>query len=83
MRIGRRAGIGLAVVACAVALGTPVPFSILPYKSQPISQTNPEYTGNVIPKPYSPINGDAGDASTVELEWSLDGAPVKNIVPGP
>jgi hypothetical protein len=70
-------------LSAALAFGAPVPFSILPYKSQPISQTNPEWSGMVIPKPYSPINGDAGDASTVELEWSLDGAPVKNIVPGP
>jgi len=70
-------------LSAALEYGGPVPFSVLPYKSQPISATNPEYTGLVIPKPYSPINGDAGDASTVELEWSMDGAPVKNIVPGP
>ena len=53
----------------------------MPYKSQPVSATNPEWSGELIPQPYAPINGDAGDASTVELEWSLDGAPVKTIVP--
>ena len=63
--------------------GTLPTFEIMPYKSQPVSATNPSWTGSLIPKDYSPINGDAGDASTVELEWSVDGAPVKSIVPGP
>ena len=67
-------------LSAAVALGTPTPFEIIPYKSQAVSQTNPKWSGMVIPQPYSPINGDAGDASTVELEWSLDGAPTKDIV---
>jgi hypothetical protein len=64
-----------------VAFGGPVPFEVVPYKSQPIGPTNPSFTGMVIPQPYSPINGDAGDASTVELEWSMDGAPVKTVTP--
>jgi len=63
--------------------GTLATFSVMPYKSQPVSATNPQWSGSLIPKDYSPINGDAGDASTVELEWSLDGAPAKAIVPGP
>jgi hypothetical protein len=65
-------------LSAALALGTPTPFEIVPYKSQAVGTTNPKWTGLVIPQPYSPINGDAGDASTVELEWSLDGAPVKD-----
>jgi hypothetical protein len=69
------------VLSAAVALGVPTPFEVVPYKSQPISATNPSFSGMVIPQPYSPINGDAGDASTVELEWSMDGAPAKTIVP--
>jgi hypothetical protein len=32
----------------------------------------------VIPQPYSPINGDAGDASTIDLEWSVVGQPTKS-----
>ena len=48
-----------------------------------MSATNPEWTGEAIPQPWSPINGDAGDASTVELEWSVVGEPEKNIVPTP
>ena len=71
------------VLSAAVALGVPTPFEVIPYKSQAVSATNPSFSGMVIPQPYSPINGDAGDASTVELEWSMDGAPVKSIVPGP
>ena len=68
-------------LSAAVDGGVPVPFTILPYKSQPVSATNPSWSGELIPQPYSPINGDAGDASTVELEWSLAGPPVKSIVP--
>jgi hypothetical protein len=36
----------------------------------------------VIPQPYSPINGDAGDASSVDLEWAIEGEPTKSITPG-
>lgn len=69
-------------LSAAVDGGVPVSFEIVPYKSQPVSATNPSWSGEVIPQPYSPINGDAGDASTVELEWSLAGPPVKSITPG-
>jgi hypothetical protein len=67
------------VLSAAVALGTPTPFAVTAYKSQPVSATNPRWTGMVIPQPYAPINGDAGDASTIDLEWALEGAPVKEI----
>lgn len=70
------------VLSAAVALPAGrTPFEIIPYKSQPVSATNPKWTGEVIPQPYSPINGDAGDASTIELEWALVGEPVKSITP--
>lgn len=71
-----------AVLSAAVALGVPTPFLITPYKSQPISATNPAWQGMVIPQPYAPINGDAGAASEVELEWSVLGAPEKIETPG-
>jgi hypothetical protein len=71
------------VLSAAVALGVPTPFEVIPYKSQPVSATNPLFSGMVIPQPYAPINGDAGDASNVEIEWSMDGAPIKSIVPVP
>jgi hypothetical protein len=63
--------------------GSPASFRVCGYRDQPVSATNPEWTGEAIPQPWSPINGDAGDASTVDLEWSIVGEPVKNIVPVP
>lgn len=63
--------------------GTLPTFEILPYKSRPVAADNPSWSGELIPQDYAPINGDAGDASTVELEWSLAGEPVKSVVPGP
>lgn len=76
------AGATEEVLSAVVAAGVPVPFEVIGYRSQPVSDSNPVWTGDVIPQPYSPINGDAGDASTVEIEWSIVGAPTKEIVPG-
>jgi hypothetical protein len=61
------------VLTAAVAGGVPVPFTVLPVSSKPISATNPQFTGNVIPQSFSPLAGDIGDASSVDLEWSIDG----------
>ena len=69
------------VLSAAVDGGLPVPFVVKPYKSLPVGATNPSWSGTLIPQPYAPINGDAGDASTVELEWSLTGPPVKSVTP--
>lgn len=69
------------VLAAAVAVGAAVPFEIIPYKSVAVSAANPKWTGVTMPAPYSPINGDAGEASTIELEWAIIGAPVKGITP--
>jgi hypothetical protein len=63
--------------------GTAATFRVCGTRDAPVSATNPEWTGEVIPQPHAPINGDAGDASTVDLEWSVIGEPVKNIVPAP
>ena len=71
------------VLSAAVDAGVPVAFEIIPDKGQPVGPTNPSWSGNLIPQPYSPINGDAGAESTVDLEWSLVGAPVKSVTPGP
>jgi hypothetical protein len=68
------------VLSAAVDGGVPVDFLILPRKSDAPSATNPVWSGQVIPQPYSPINGDAGAESTIDLEWSLVGPPVKGIV---
>lgn len=68
-------------LSAAVEGGVPVPFEIIPYKSKPVSATNPSYSGMVMPKPYAPINGDAMSESTIDLEWSLTAPPVKSITP--
>ena len=70
-------------LTAAVEGGVPVPFTVVP-SSDPISATNPEYTGELIPQPFTPISGDVGDASSFDLEWSIVGwgnVPVTNIVP--
>jgi hypothetical protein len=69
------------VLSAAVEGGVPVPFAIVGYRDKPVGPTNPEWSGFLIPQPYAPINGDAGDASSVELEWSLSGDPVKSESP--
>lgn len=68
------------VLSSALLDGGPVPFAVRGYRSKPVGIDNPEWVGTVIPQPYSPINGDAGDASEVELEWSIDGAPTKQTI---
>ena len=72
-----------AVLGGAVAGGVPVPFIVQARGDAPISATNPSFTGMVIPKPYTLIAADAGEATTVDIEWSIDGEPVKDITPGP
>lgn len=71
-----------AAVAAYKADGTLPTFEVVPYKDRPVAADNPSWSGSLIPQDYSPINGDAGDASTVELEWSLDAEPLKSIIPG-
>jgi hypothetical protein len=71
------------ILSGAVDGGVPVPFEIIPYGSMPVSSTNPMWSGMVVPVPYAPVNGDAGDQSTIDIEWSLTGPPVKSITPGP
>ena len=65
------------ILTAAVEAGVAVGFKILPRKSDPISATNPIYTGKVMPQPFPPVNGDAGEASTIELEWSVTEGPTK------
>ena len=70
------------VLSRCVAGGVPVPFTIAGYRDVAAgTATNPSWSGDVIPQPYAPINGDAGDASTVELEWSVVGEPLKTPEP--
>src|SRR5262245_21054369 len=75
------AGATEEVLSEVVEAGVPVPFSVIGYRDQAVSAANPEWSGEVIPQPYSPINGDAGDASTIDLEWSIVGEPTKSTTP--
>jgi hypothetical protein len=72
-----------AAVAAYKADGSPATYEILGYKSRPVGADNPSWTGEVIPQDYSPINGDAGDASQIDLEWSCTAAPTKSTTPTP
>jgi hypothetical protein len=67
------------VLSAAVAAGPPIPFEVLAYKSQAVGPANPRWSGELVPQDYSPLNGDAGDASVIELEWSLVAPPVKDL----
>jgi hypothetical protein len=70
-------------LSAILATGENAFFEVMGYRDQPVSATNPVWTGEAIPQPYAPINGDAGDTSSVEIEWSIVGEPAKSIVPGP
>jgi hypothetical protein len=67
-----------ATLSAAVAHGGPVPFEVIGYKTKMVSVTNPMWSGMCNPKPYAPINGDAGAASEISLEWGVVGAPTKS-----
>jgi hypothetical protein len=74
------------VLTAAVEAGVPVAFSVIPSASSPVSATNPEFTGDLIPQPFTPLSGDVGDASSFDLEWSISGwgsVPVTNTTPLP
>ena len=62
--------------------GTPMTFSIRPYSSRPVGATNPEFSGEAIPQPYTIFGGDAGTASEVELDWIMTGPPLKDTGAG-
>lgn len=50
-------------------------YLIRPYRNRPVGPNNPEFSGTATPMPYTIISGDAGDASTVELDWVCDQWP--------
>src|SRR5262245_61915289 len=72
-----------AILQPLVTAGVPCAFAVAADKDAAISATNPAWTGQVVPQPYSPINGDAGDASEIELEWGIVGTPTKTTSPLP
>ena len=70
-----------AAVAAYKADGTLATYEVAGYKSRPIGADNPSWSGSVIPKDYPPINGDAGAASSIEIEWSCSDVPTKSVTP--
>jgi hypothetical protein len=62
--------------------GSPVTYEVAGYRDRPIGPDNPSWSGDVIPKDYAPINGDAGAASQIDLEWSCTAPPTKSVTPG-
>ena len=68
-------------LSAAVEGGVPVPYSVVGYRDRPVGPDNPEWSGFVVPQPYSPINGDAGAESSIDLAWSCTDAPTKSVAP--
>jgi len=68
------------VLTAAIGFGKPVAFAVMGYRTQPPSALNPVWSGLCNPRHYAPINGDAGAASEVSIEWGVVGAPTKGIV---
>jgi hypothetical protein len=74
------------VLTAAVSGRVPVPFTVIPRAGQPVSATNQEFSGDLIPQPFTPLSGDVGDASSFDLEWSISGwldVPTQSITPLP
>ena len=52
--------------------GVPVGFEVR-YASSTVTVSNPKYTGNVLPKSWSPLNGSVGDVAGGDLTWPTSG----------
>src|SRR5215471_2312578 len=72
-----------AALDAFAADGSAVAFKVRPYKSRPISATNPSIEGNAIPQPYTIFGGAAGDVSEVDIDWILNAPPTRDITSGP
>jgi hypothetical protein len=70
-----------AILQPLVTAGVPCYFLVAADRVAAISASNPGWTGQVQPSPYAPLNGDAGDASEIELEWAVLGTPTKITTP--
>ena len=58
--------------------GTPCPFKVRPYASRVVSATNPQFSGLMIPQPYTIFGGAAGAQSEVDIDWILTGPPTRS-----
>jgi hypothetical protein len=57
------------------ASSSPVPFNCRPFSSRVASANNPIISGFAIPQPFDLMNGDAGAASQIEIDWNLTQVP--------
>ena len=70
------------VLSEAVKAGANATFSMRAYRDQPVSATNPEWYGELIPRPFTVLSGTAGEPSEVDLEWgAIDGADANFMTP--
>jgi len=76
------AGATDATLAAAVAnyqsTGTPVAFKVRPFASRTVSATNPQFSGLMIPQPYTIFGGAAGAASEVDIDWIMTAPPTRS-----
>jgi len=64
-----------AAVTAYQSAGTLMPFRVRPYKGRAVGVTNPFFTGNAIPQPFTVLGGAAGSASEADIDWIMDAAP--------
>lgn len=57
--------------------GTPCAFKVRPYGSRVLSTTNPQFSGLMIPQPYTIFGGVAGAASEVDIDWIMTAPPTR------
>jgi hypothetical protein len=70
-----------AALDAFAADGSAVDFKVRPFASRVVSSTNPEFTGEAIPQPYTIFGGDAGAASEVDIDWIMLGPPDRVTTP--
>jgi hypothetical protein len=57
---------------------TEATFTFRPHADTAVSAGNPDFKGFLIPQPYKRLGGDAGTAMEIDIDWSLDGPPVRD-----
>jgi len=56
----------------------PIAFTVKPTTAA-IGPTNPQWSGLVLPKAYSPINGDVGSVNKFDISWPTSGAILRAV----
>lgn len=52
-------------------------FTVKPFQGRPTGPGNPEFSGTLIPQDYPLIVADAGEAPTIDLDWTCVGKPTR------